>query len=387
MFADIPDSTKPDMTVPESLQVELERRIVDPTQFSADRSAFVDINLPRSSGKTSFSFIGAGVTQNEEATTNIVEPHGFCVGAAGLQPGMVNNAHLHYTAEVFVCLSGQWKMMVGRYNEQVLSIGPGDIFSVPTWVFRSFENVGSDEGFLFTFLGGDDPGGIIWSPDVLRQARATGLVLNETEKVVRLADLSNGERTLLPLSEEVAARVESYSDDEIASRLIRFDSRRWQDGALLSSMIGPNTVEVAPVIGTGLNQHRRAFSEILYPHGFSVNWIRLAAGSSLGLHRLAVPAVLLTMFSEVEVEFGEDQLVRKRVVPGSVVSLPAGTWRNIRTSGVDPAEIIVAVLGDGRVPIAWAPDVQRLARQNGFTVDAGGCIAETALVDRQFGRP
>ena len=145
-------SLKRDMTSATGLQAELVRRIIDPSQFIADSSAFVDVHLPRSSGKTSYSFIGAGVTQNDDAPTNLVEPHGFCVGAAGLQPGMVNNAHLHYTAEVFVCLSGQWKMMIGLEAEQVLSIGPGDIFSVPTWVYRSFENVGSDEGFLFSEL-------------------------------------------------------------------------------------------------------------------------------------------------------------------------------------------------------------------------------------------
>lgn len=378
-------SLKRDMTSATGLQAELARRIIDSSQFIADSSAFVDVHLPRSSGKTSYSFIGAGVTQNDDAPTNLVEPHGFCVGAAGLQPRMVNNAHLHYTAEVFVCLSGHWKMMIGLDADQVLSIGPGDVFSVPTWVYRSFENVGPDEGFLFTFLGGDDPGGIIWAPDVLRAARETGFVLDESEKVVRLDDLPGGTGTLRALPREIASRVEYYSDEELASRVIRFNNRKWQREALLADTIGSNVVEVAPVIGTGFNQHRRAGTEVLYPHGFSVNWVRLASGSSSGMHQLAVPAVLLTMFSEVEIEFGGQELVCQRARPGSVVSLPPGTWRNIRTVGDDPAEFVIAVLGDGRVPIAWSEGVQAEARRNGFTVDAGGCIAEVALVDRHFG--
>lgn len=378
-------SLKRDMTSATGLQAELARRIIDPSQFIADSSAFVDVHLPRSSGKTSYSFIGAGVTQNVDAPTNLVEPHGFCVGAAGLQPGMVNNAHLHYTAEVFVCLSGQWKMMIGLDAEQVLAIGPGDVFSVPTWVFRSFENVGPDEGFLFTVLGGDDPGGILWSPDVLRAARDTGFVLNESEKVMRLADLPDGVGTLRALPKEIASRVESYSDDELASRVIRFSDRKWQRAALLADKIGPNVVEVAPVIGTGFTQHRRASTEILYPHGFSVNWVRLASGSSLGRHQLSVPAVLLTMFSEVEIEFGGQESVCQRARPGSVVSLPPGTWRNVRTVGDEAAEVVIAVLGDGRVPIAWSDGVQAEAHRNGFRVDAGGCIAEVALVDPHFG--
>ena len=80
-----------------ALAAELRRRVIDPSQFVADASAFVDVHLPKSAGKTSFSFIGAGVTQNADAPTNVIEPHGFCVGAAGLGPGMVNNSHLHYT--------------------------------------------------------------------------------------------------------------------------------------------------------------------------------------------------------------------------------------------------------------------------------------------------
>ena len=181
-----------------ALEAELHRRIIDPSQFVADASAFVDVHLPRSAGKTSFSFIGPGVTQNELAPTNIAEPHGFCVGAAGLEPGMVNNSHLHYTEEVFVCLTGKWRMIVGLDATQELVIGPGDVFSVPTWLFRAFENVGYAPGLLYTFLGGDDPGGIVWSPKVLRAARETGYVLDEDEKVRRVEELCPDEPVLQP---------------------------------------------------------------------------------------------------------------------------------------------------------------------------------------------
>ena len=91
------------------------------------------------------------------------------------------------------------------------------------------------------------------------------------------------------------------------------------------------------------------------------------------------------MFSEVEIEFGGQESVCQRARPGSVVSLPPHTSRNIRTVGDDPAEFVIAVVGDGRVPIAWSESVRAEARRNGFTVDAGGCIAEVALVDRHFG--
>ena len=31
--------------------------------------------------------------------------------------------------------------------------GPGDIISIPTWVFRGFTNVGDEDNFIFTILG------------------------------------------------------------------------------------------------------------------------------------------------------------------------------------------------------------------------------------------
>lgn len=368
-----------------TLEAELMRRIITPSQFVADSSAFVDVQLPRSSGKTSFSFIGAGVTQNEDAPTNLIEAHGFCVGGAGLKPGMINNSHLHYTAEVFVCLSGQWKVSIGLDSAQVVAIGPGDIFSVPTWVFRSFENVGTDEGFMYTLLGGDDPGGILWAPHVLKNARETGFVLDEMEKVARLQDLPAGSKTLLPLSFEDASQVETFSDEEIQARIVRFQNRNWQSNALLSSVISGNDLSVAPIIGFGFNQHRRPQTAVSYPHGFSANWLRLGSGSSTGLHQLQVPAVVLVMNASVDIEFGQGETVQSTVPPGSVVSLPAGQWRNIKNREATPAEVVVAVQGDGRAAVRWDPLVEQAARQEGFAIDAGGCIAALELVNRTFG--
>ena len=81
---------------------ELDRRIIPPSDFVADASAFIDVRLPDSQGKLNFAFIGPGVSQNPDQHVNVREPHGFSIGAAGLPPGTVNNQHLHFTAEVFM---------------------------------------------------------------------------------------------------------------------------------------------------------------------------------------------------------------------------------------------------------------------------------------------
>jgi len=367
------------------LAAELRRRVIDPSQFVSDASAFVDVHLPRSAGKTSFSFIGAGVTQNADAPTNVVEPHGFCVGAAGLEPGMVNNFHLHYTAEVFVCLGGAWRMFVGLDTTQELMIGPGDVFSVPTWVFRGFENVGKDHGLLYTFLGGDDPGGILWSPEVLRAARETGYVLDSDEKVRRVEDLSPGEFTLQPLPGEIAAKVERYSVEELEARVVRFTARRWQSDTFLSGAAVGHRVSTAPVIGIGINEHRRPGSAITTPHGFSAQWLRLEPGASFGAHRIDRQAAILAMGSRFTLKFGHGETAERVVEPGSVVSLPAGRWRDLVNSGSEPVEVVLAICGEGRVDVQWSPEIIDAAHGAGYTRDPGGSIAPLDMVRRRLG--
>ncbi len=56
--------------------------------------------------------------------------------------------------------------------------------SVPTWIFRGFSNVGNDDGWIFTALGGDDTGGIIWHPSILRTAAEHGLYLTKENLLV-----------------------------------------------------------------------------------------------------------------------------------------------------------------------------------------------------------
>ena len=72
----------------------------------------------------------------------------------------MNSLHFHNTAEVFFVLSGKWRFFWGvdGYADEVI-LQEGDIFNIPTRVFRGFENVGTDYGMIIAILGGDDSGG------------------------------------------------------------------------------------------------------------------------------------------------------------------------------------------------------------------------------------
>lgn len=164
---------------------EMEARIVRHGELRPCRTAFIDAHTPGSDQKENFTIIGAGVSESAEQHVHIRETPGFNIGAAGQPPKCRNSLHAHRTAEVFFVLRGRWRFFWGRFGtagEMVLE--EGDIFNIPTGIFRGFENVGTDYGMIMAILGGDDAGGgVIWAPQVIEDARDHGLVLGGNGKL------------------------------------------------------------------------------------------------------------------------------------------------------------------------------------------------------------
>ena len=360
---------------------EVRRRVIEPAQFVADTEAFIDVRLPRSRGKASYSLIGGGVSQNSGQSINLTEPHGFCIGAASMPHGTVNNPHLHYTAEVFICTRGRWRMTIGQWGEQTLEIGPGTVFSVPTWVFRGFENIGGDDGWLFTVLGGDDTGGIIWAPDVLRQAAETGLYLASDHTVLDRANGQSVDDAIVPLDDDEFESVDHYSNSQLRSRAVGLDSLDWSRRSLLSSVLPGHASALAPVIGFGMSEDRRQGPAIWNPHGFSIEWLSVPAGSRVGLHRLDASQVLLLSQGDWEISFNRgDATESTRPPPETVVSVPAGAWRDFANTGSGDATALVVCGGDERALIEWDPAIVYRARAAGWARDAGGYVAPLRLL-------
>ncbi|RII16095.1 Cupin domain protein [Streptomyces sp. YIM 130001] len=146
-------------------EAELERRTIRRGDFVSCNQAFIDCRTPGSDRKENYAMIGPGVTQSASQVVNLREPHGYNIGAAAMPHGITNNLHLHYTAEVFLCFRGEYRLRWGADgSEGELTLREGDIASIPTWIYRGFTNAGPDDGWLFTVLGHDDTGGIIWGP-------------------------------------------------------------------------------------------------------------------------------------------------------------------------------------------------------------------------------
>ena len=363
---------------------EVDRRIIPPSAFVADPSAFVDVRIPRSVGKASYSFIGAGVSQNHDNPINLPEPHGFHIGAASMPSGVINNQHMHFTAEVFICTRGAFMMRVGEHEDQELEVRAGDVFSVPTWIFRGFQNVGDDDSWLFTVLGHDDTGGILWSPRVIREAAETGMYLRRDQTILDTSagDVLDGQDIIGPMSEVDLAELDVYTDDELRAHVVNRDTAAYSGRALLSSVLVGHAAELAPVIGYGMTEDRHQVPPMHRPLGFTLEWLRMPPGSSLGTHRHDDTQALLLIDGdwELTLERGDDA-VRRRPDRESVVSVPRGVWRDLANVGDDVAHALVVNGGDSRTRIEWDPAIVAAAREAGYARDAHGYLAPIRLVE------
>ena len=171
---------------------KIEKRLVRYGDLLPCKTAFIDAHTPGSDQKENFTIIGGGVSESVDQHVHINLPHGFNIGAAGQPPRCRNSLHSHRTAEVFFVLSGRWRFFWGRWGKAgEVVLEAGDIFNIPTGIFRGFENIGTDYGMIMAILGGDDAGGgVIWAPQVIEDASDHGLILSEKG---RLYDTKKGQ--------------------------------------------------------------------------------------------------------------------------------------------------------------------------------------------------
>ena len=159
---------------------------------------------------------------------HIADQIGFNIGAAGQPPRVRNSLHYHNTAEVFFVLKGKWRFFWGRWgNAGEVTLEEGDIFNIPTGIFRGFENIGTDYGMIMAILGGDDAGGgVHWAPQVIEDAVNHGLILGENGVLYdsKKGDILPHNVNPMPLmsDEELARRAEPPTMDIILNHVARY---------------------------------------------------------------------------------------------------------------------------------------------------------------------
>ena len=142
-------------------------------------------------------------------------------------------------------------------------------------------------------------------------------------------------------------------------------------------------VAVAPILGHGISEDRHHLPPIPGPHGFALERVLVAPGSSTGLHRHDDSQVVVLIDGDWEVALNQppDQ-ISKRPATGSLVSIPASSWRDLRNVGSTDAQCVVVTGGDGPTRLEWSASIVEQAAKAGFGLDAAGCLAPLELLGR-----
>ncbi|QFT74976.1 cupin [Ruegeria sp. THAF33] len=223
-------------------------RIVRYGELQPCKTAFIDAHTPGSDQKENFTIIGGGVSESPDQHVHITDKIGFNIGAAGQPPKCRNSLHSHTTAEVFFVAKGRWRFFWGRYGTAGEFIAEeGDIFNIPTGIFRGFENVGQDYGMIMSILGGDDAGGgVTWAPQVIEDAQAHGLMLGDNGVLYdsKLGqELPHNVRPMPLLTEE---QLKSYPEVPVEDVVGKYVARYWDLMALSAKkpakVIGENAL-------------------------------------------------------------------------------------------------------------------------------------------------
>ena len=314
----------------------MERRVIRYGDLRPCRNAFVDSRTPGSDAKENFTLIGPGVSENPNQHVHIPEPHGFNIGGARQPPGCLNSQHSHETAEVFVVHSGRWRFMFGPECEDgSVELEPGDTISIPIHMFRGFENIGEEDGFLFAVLGGDDPGKVTWTPGVFDLAEKYGLVLLEGGKLV---DTTEGEHvpegaTLTPKTDaETVARLATPERDLEAECVARMAELTGEDA---SPLAGGGVRECAVITPqrTGDGFTPGPISG-WWPHGFNLRMVAWANGAATPRHAREEEEVVFVQDGALEVEWddGRGGAGTLTLGPGDTFTCPIGVMRTYRAA-------------------------------------------------------
>ncbi len=298
-------------------------------------NAFIDTRTPGSEAKENFTIIGPGVSENPRQHVHIAEPHGFNIGGARQPPQCVNSQHSHNTAEVFVIHTGKWRFDFGEDGgDASVEAGPGDIVSFPTHAFRGFTNIGEDVGFLWSVLGGDDPGRVTWAPRVFELAQEYGLALLENGALV---DKAAGEAMppdaalMAPTSKAEVATLRRLTTAEAGQLVVRAHARTLPTEAAA----GPVVEE--PLIGPVSPAERLPAGPLGWPHGFHVRRLTFDPAGTTGAYRRVEEEVLFVHRGTVVAEVA-GQIVT--LTEGDTMTVPIGATRTLHSAGGATAFVV-----------------------------------------------
>lgn len=334
-----------------SLSPQLRDRLVRYAELRPCTNAFIDARSPGSDKKENFTIIGPGVAENPHQYVHINEPHGFNIGAARQPPGCTNSLHSHQSEEVFIVHAGTWRFFWGEHGDAgEVVLETGDTISIPIHVFRGFENIGTDVGFMFAVLGGDDPGRVHWAPQVIINAQGFGLVLLDNGSLI---DTTLGEivppdaLVVHPSTRKDISYIRTPTVEEMTRNVVRHAALHGN----AASPLAASGVREAAIIGEGHTADGFTAAPIDSPHGFTLRHFALDQGACTQLHVRECVEVLLVHRGRAL--WRNDTGDRVELNAGDTFTVPRGMPRVIEA--VTPAEIFVVRDGNDPGPVHVLP--------------------------------
>ena len=309
----------------------LSNRLIKYADLIPCTNAFIDTRSPGSDKKENFTLIGPGVAENPDQHIHISIPHGFNIGGARQPKGCLNSKHSHLTEEVFVVHQGTWVFTSGaNVDDGRVILTEGDIISIPIDIFRGFENVGEDIGYLHAVLGGDDPGRVLWAPAVFDLAKEHGLVLLEDGSLVDTTlgeKVPEGKKPMPVTSAEQIGQHRVVNSLEMEAIVQRTDTFDWAKNNCLAQFNG--VVEVA-LVGAESSAEDLPASKLNWSHKFVVRGLKLAEKAKVNDHIRYEEEVIFVHQGEVNIQVDGENLTLGK---GDTFTTPIGSTRSFTQKG------------------------------------------------------
>ena len=277
---------------------------------------FVEGRLEGHKERKNYSIVGPGVAEDSQQSVKISKPHGYNLGAVSANPKNGSGLHSHTTAEVFLIYSGNWRFYWGADGKNEIILGKGDIISMPTNMFRGFENAGNEEGLIFVVLGNDDPGIITWVPGVLIKAKETGLALLDDNSLIDLKEnkVPPNRKLLEPITNDMIQKFDNYKINEIEKFICRFKNQTNQEVDL------KNGLKLIQIIGS--NFSNKTYGPLInHNTGFNLSILKAKKGLIEDLI-FDKPTILFSQKGNWKVKIGKDEF---NINSKDTFSLPLNT--------------------------------------------------------------
>lgn len=345
------------MTATDS-SLSLAQRVVRKFDYIPCAEAFVDTRLPNRDGKLNYCIIGPGVAENSKQHINIVEPHGFNVGGVSLPTGKYNSLHSHETAEVFLVCRGDWRFFWGHDGKDgEVIVHPGDTITIPVGCFRAFESVGSDDNFMISYLGEDDPGCVTWENAVIEGAAEFGFYLTKDAKLIDTTSgqaLPEDDMLMKPLSTNELESFKHFTTEQMLARIYNVANETGFTGVFADESKSGGAKVYHPIIGPGFGELIQPEPRVTNPHSFSVSAIVADPNHGFLPHTVNAKQVLVIESGtwSFTMSEGEDSITTE-LTAEDTVSIPANAIRHITNVGSEQGVMHFVTSGDNAAHISW----------------------------------